>query len=87
MANTDRVEKNSKWGEMFLGEKLVPLFIPPDPYNAQKSQWMTINGQEILLAIGEQLLVPASVAELWQNAHSHTLQAQALMNNVQEISA
>mgnify|MGYP001113486275 FL=1 len=42
MANTDRVEKNSKWGEMFLGEKLVPLFIPPDPYNAQKSQWMAI---------------------------------------------
>ena len=40
-----------------------------------------------MLAIGVQLLVPASVAELWQNAHSHTLQAQALMNNVQEISA
>lgn len=92
MANKDRVEKNrveknSKWGEMFLGEQLVPLFIPPDPYNAQKSQWMAINGQEILLAIGEQLLVPASVAELWQNAHRHTLRAQALMNNVQEISA
>ncbi len=85
MSVNDKVTQGSKWGELFLGEDLVPLYIPPDPLNPAPSVWLAINGQEIVLAVGENLTVPRSVAELWQQSHQQTLAAEAMMNRVVEI--
>ncbi len=87
MANKNKVEKGSKWGEMFLGEDLITLYIPPGQNEEEKNKWLAINGQEIILAVGKELLVPKSVAELWHNSHNQTQKAQAMMRNVEEISA
>ena len=79
------VAEGSKWAPFFLGEKLVPVFIPKDPLNPTKSRWFSINGQEIVLAVGEHLLVPASVAELWNTTCNADLTAEAMLEELVEI--
>ncbi|GEM_PF-4119479 len=80
------VDKNSKWGEFFLGEELVSLYIPRDPLNPVKRQWVSINGNGIWLTVGEQLTVPKSVAKVWQNSFDANLKAEAMMRQVVEIA-
>lgn len=74
-----------KWGEMFKGEEMVDLFIPKDQLNKDNARWMCINGQEIWLAVGKKIKVPASVAELFNRAYSETLEAQEKMSNQVQI--
>ena len=83
--NAKKVDAGSKWGEQFCGEELVPLFIPKDVLNPKKMQWLSINGQEIWLAVGEQLQVPRSVAEQWTRALEARQAAQQMMNEIVEI--
>ena len=83
---TNKVTKDSKWGALFNGEDLVPLIIPKDLLNNQDYCWLSINGQEICLTTGQQLQVPASVAELWRNSYETTRQAEQMMDDVVEIA-
>ena len=80
-----KVTKNSKWGPLFADEDLVPLLIPKDFLNQQDYCWLSINGQEIRLSLGQQLYVPASVAALWRNSYETTQQAEQMMDDVVEI--
>lgn len=84
---TQKLAKDSKWGEMFAGEELTPLFIPRDHLNPQKQRWLSINGQEVLLTVGEQLMVPQSIAALWQSSYATTQLAEEMMDDVVEIHA
>ncbi len=83
----NKQNERSKWGPMFDGQPMVPLYIPPDPLNPSASRWMSINGQEILLAVGEQLTVPASVRDAWENSARSAAAANSMMRQVVEIGA
>jgi hypothetical protein len=83
---TNKVTKDSKWGTLFIDQDLVPLLIPKDFLNDQDYCWLSINGQEICLTVGQQLQVPTSVAELWRNSYETTRQAEQMMDDVVEIA-
>lgn len=80
-----------KWGlvdnGLFQGEELVPLLIPLDKQNPVKERFVCINGNQIWLAVGKQLKVPQSVADLWNHSYVGTLEAEAAMEQEIEIKA
>lgn len=84
-----KVNKDTeKWGQvgqgMFIGQELVPIMIPKDKLNPTNALWMCINGQEIWLAKGKQLMVPQAVAEIYQNSYEKDMEAYEKMNSFTE---
>jgi hypothetical protein len=87
-----KVEKTTKqWGKvdngLFVGEELVPLMIPLDKQNPAKERIICINGNQIWLGVGKQLLVPQSVADLWNHSYMETIAAEEKMSQEIEIKA
>lgn len=80
-----------KWGKvdngLFVGEELVPLMIPLDKQNPVKERFLCINGNQIWLGVGQRLMVPQSVADLWNGSYIGTIEAEAKMSQEIEIKA
>lgn len=81
--------ETEKWGTvangLFVGDELVPLMIPLDKQNPVKERFLCINGNQIWLAVGKQLKVPKSVADLWNYSYGETIAAEEKMNQEIEI--
>lgn len=71
--------------ERQLAEERVTITIPMDPLNKQKTVWVCLNGVEWYLAVGKPIEVPKSIAEVWNESYSKTMQAQANMEKSEEI--
>lgn len=84
-------KETEKWGKvdngLFVGEELVPLMIPFDKQNPVKERFLCINGNQIWLAVGKNLKVPQSVADLWNNSYMDTMAAEEKMSQEIEIKA
>lgn len=84
-----------KWGKLtkeanglcFVGEELVPLYIPEDDLNPVNHRFLCINGNQIVLGVGEKLKVPASVADNWDRSVRKTSMAKKAMKQSIEIKA
>lgn len=90
---TDKVvEANSKWGKLaggcLVGEQIVTLHIPKDKMNPGVNHvWVGLNGDEAYLAIGKQIEVPESIANLWEHSYQGTLEAEEKITANTEIYA
>jgi hypothetical protein len=92
MVNMAKITKDTeKWGTvdsgLFVGEELVSLLIPVDKQNPVKERILCINGNQIWLVVGKQIKVPQSVAELWNNSYSDTIEAESKISHETEIKA
>ena len=88
----DIVEKNTdKWGNidggLFDGQMLVDLYIPEDDINPAKERFLAINGNQIWLGVGVDLVVPKCVADLWNDSYKDTMKAKRSMKQEIEIKA
>lgn len=63
----------------------VKLFIAPDPRNPSKHRSVIVNGQEFILGVGKQLEVPETVAEVWNESYSKTIEAEVSMERFNEL--
>lgn len=95
MANLSKsnvvTSETEKWGKvdngLFVGEDLVTLMIPIDKLNPAKERFLCINGNQIWLGAGKKLIVPQSVADLWNHSYEETMAAEESMSQEIEIKA
>jgi hypothetical protein len=71
--------------EALLAQPKVKLFIQPDRNNPAKDRFVMINGQEWRLAVGKQLEVPQTVAEVWNDSFARTVEAEFNMEKFDEL--
>ena len=71
--------------EAILKQPKVKLFISPDRSNPSKHRTVIINGQEFVLAVGKQLEVPQVVADVWNDSHNKTIEAEFEMEKFDEL--
>lgn len=71
--------------EALLALPKVKLFIAPDPRNPSKHRSVIVNGQEFILAVGKQVEVPDTVAEVWNESYAKTIEAEYNMEKFNEL--
>ena len=83
-----------KWGSLtpegnnlsFIGEELVPLEIE-DVEGGPNHYILCINGNQIILGVGEKLKVPQSVYDMYKDSVRDTNKAKRKMAQTIEIKA
>ena len=86
-------KETPKWGHLtveshnltFVGEELMTINIPYDDQNPVNHHILCINGNQIILGVDEDLLVPKSVYKNWTGSVKLTNEAKKKMKHMQEI--
>lgn len=82
-----------KWGQFtvathnltFEGEELVTMSIPYDDQNPVNHHIVCINGNQIILGVDTELIVPKSVYENWTTSLRETNRAKRNMKQMTEL--
>ena len=86
-------KETPKWGSLtvdannlsFIGEELVDFEITLDEMNPENHKIICINGNQIILGVGEPLQVPKSVYNLFNQSTKETNDAKRKMKQSIEI--